>query len=438
MKMKALWYTAGVLALAMVARAGIITYNALLVNEPALAYNNSYVLNLQSNGISALSAQATYSSATIANVTFGDGAQSTGGFMVLNYLALSSASAVNHITVNSTSNLAGAMIALPGYVFSNGIDWATRPTATATAISIASALQAVPFLSVSATGNVVYATATYGSYYNSLGLTSSNSNIVVATSKFTGGQDNATVKINGVAFQQGKNFYAVTSNAATATSLASGINASSLNNRLSAGASGAVVTATSTYNGTLYNYLLQTSTPTAIAGSGSNMVNGTNAAFSLGSNIFTASGGSNLSRALPVLYSGTPAIGGLSSGTTYYSVPTTGNSFMLAKYSTSAVAGNVDLIVVTSTSSQVLANQHTYTLAPLPISGTPGLSWAVSNDGVNYINLAVSSVTINSYTAGGANAYWSFGYIGAQFLKLNVTSPTTGGLNLRVTVIGTN
>lgn len=434
------WYAAGLLALAMVARAGIIIYNATLVDTTALAYNNTYTLNLQANGIGSLSAQAVYSSATIANVTFQDGAQSTGSFTVGNYLALSSASANNSITVASTSNLTGATIALPGFVFVNGIDWATQPTATGTALSLASALATVPFLSVSEAGGIVYATATYGSYYNSFALTSNNGNLTVAKPFFTGGQDNAYVAINGVRLQQGSQWTALTSNAATASSLASAINAASLlNNVLSASASGALVTSTSTLNGAKYNYRLQTSTPTALAASGGNMISGNDPAFALGGTLFTTAGGATLTTALPILYSqGSLAIGGLTNQTTYYAVPSNGNSFMLAKYSTSAVAGNADLVVVTSTNTQTISSEHTYTLAALPISGTPGLSWSASNDGINYAPLQVSSVTISSYSPGGASTFWSFGYIGTQFLRLSVAAPTTGGLALKVTLIGTN
>lgn len=439
MKRKVSWYAAGVLLLAMVARAGIIIYNSVLVNTPALAYNNTYTVDLQSLGIGALSAQAVYSSATISNATFQDGAQSTGSFTVLNYLALSSASASNSLTIVSNAIPANASIAVPGYVFFNGIDWAVGNTSSNTAQSIKTALATVPWLSVSASGSVVYATATYGSLYNSYGMTSNTSSITVTNPRFTGGRDNAYIAINGARLTQGRHWTAATSNAVTATSLASAINgASLLNTRLTAAASGGVVSATSTINGAGFNYLLQTSTPTALSASGSNMVNGTTPGFALGGSVFTAVHGSGLSLALPVLYSGTPAIGGLTAQTTYYAVPTSGNSFMLAKYSTSAVAGNIDLVVVTSTSTQLLPSQHTYTLAPLPITGTPGLAWTVSNDGVNFTPVAIASVTINSYTPGGANVLWSFGYIGSRYLRLNVTAPATGGLNLNTTVIGTN
>lgn len=437
MKKKTGWYVAGVLALAMVARAGIIVYNATLVNTTALAYSTTYPVNLQTNGIGAMSAQAIYSVASVSPITFIDGATSTGSVTITNFAALKKASATNHITVTSTSNLTSASIVLPGYVFINGIDWATQPTATGTAISLGAALATVPYLAVHVAGNVVYATATAGAYYNSTALVSSSGNLVVSSPFFTGGQDDAVLKINGVALKQGLNFTAATSNAATATSLASAINASSsLNTRIRAQAIGAVVTSTSTLNGAVYNYLLQTSTPAALTLFGSHLVNGTDAAFTLGSRTITTTGGSTLTLALPVLYSGTPAIGGLVTGSTYYAVPVTGNSFMLSKYSTSAVAGT-DLVLITSTNTQTYTSMHTYTVAPLATTGNSSFKWQVSNDNTNWSDLAVSSVTLPS-SGSPTITTWSFGYIGTQLLRLNVVAAPTGGLNLNVILIGTN
>lgn len=437
MKKKSGWYFAGVLALAMVARASVIVYNANLVNTPALAYSTTYPVNLQANGIGSLSAQAVYSSATILNATFTDGSSASGSLTVLDFTKLSAARASNNITVASTSNLTGAAIVIPGYVFINGIDWATGATPAATALSIKNALATVPYLSVSQSGSVVYATAPAGAVYNTYGMTSSNGNIVVASALFTGGQDNAIIRINGTPFQQGLGWTAATSNNATASSLASAINALSPSNSIiKATPSGAGVNLISLFTGAAVNYPLQTSTPSGLSVSGANMTGGTTAGLALGSSLFTATNGAGLTTALPVLYTGSPAVGGLSSGSTYYAVPVSGNSFMLAKYSTSAVAGNTDLVVVTSTSTQ--ASADTYTLAPLGISGTPSFKWQASNDGTNWSDLAVSSVTISSYSGQPFNTIWAFGYIGTQLLRLNVVAPTTGGLALKVTLIGTN
>lgn len=439
MNRKISWYAAGLLVLAMTVRAAVIVYNATLVNETALAYSNTYSVDLQANGINSLSAQAVYSSATVSNDTFKDGAQSTGSFTVVTYTALSSASATDNLTVVNNSLPANALIGVPGYVFYNNQDWAVGNTSSNTALSIKNALATVPWLSVSVSGNVIYATATYGSRYNSMYLTSNTSSITSNTTNFTGGQDNAYVRINGVTLVQGQNWNAVTSNAQTATNLAAAINAAgTLNTKLSAGAASAKVTSTSTFAGSLYNYSQVSSTPTALSVNNANMTGGVTPAFTLASSLFSVPS-HGLTLALPVLYSGTPAIGGLATGTTYYAVPVDANSFKLAKFSTSAVAG-IDLVVITSTNTQL--TQDTYTLAPLGISGIPSFKWQVSNDNSNWNDLAVSSVTMGStgtaYATPPTSTFWSFGYIGARYLRLNAVAPTTGGIKLTVTVIGTN
>lgn len=431
------WYASGLLALAMVARAGVIIYDAALVNETALAYNNTYAIDLQSRGINGVSAQATYSSATIPSVTFQDGTQAKGSFTVANYAALVSARASNKITVVTNTGLTRAAVVLPGFVFREGLDWKAGSTTANTAISIAAALSKVPYLSVSRVGSVIFTTAPAGSYYNSTKMQSSTPTaLTVNTPFFVGGQDNAVVKINGVSLIQGVDFTAATSNAATATSLKNGINAkAALNTVLSAGVSGALVTSTATKNGTAYNFALVSSSPSALSASGAAMTGGTNAADTLGSaTIHIASHG--LTKALPVLYSaaGGGVIGGLTNQTTYYAIAVDANNIKLATSKVNAVAGTG--IVVTSTSTQLVA--HTFTLAPLAITGTPSFKWQVSNDNSSWDDLAVSSVTVSSYSNPPATTIWAFGPIGTRYLRLNVVAPTTGGLYLNVRLIGTN
>lgn len=429
------WFALGLLALAVLARAGVIVYNANLVDETALAYNNTYVLNLTKLGITSLSAQAVYSSATVPTATFADGSQSVGSLTVANYQALVAARATNHLTVTTNSGLKRATVVLPGYVFTEGLDWKQLSTPTLTAASIASALAKVPYLAVHQSGTVIYATTTAnGSNYNSVSLSVSTPALTVAHAFFTGGQNNATVSVNGTTLLQGRDFTAATSNAATATSLVSAINASAgLNIYLHAVAASNVANMTSLLNGALYNFTLQSSSPTALTASGVRMTGGTTPAFTKGSALFSKA--SSLTLALPVLYTGSPAIGGLTSGATYYAVPAGTDKFELSKYSTSAVAG-VDLVVVTSTNTGLTPN--TYSLAPLAISGTPSFKWQVSNDGTIWDDLAVSSVTVSSYSNPPATTIWSFGFIGLNFIRLNVVAPTTGGLKLRVTTIGAN
>ncbi len=86
------------------------------------------------------------------------------------------------------------------------------------------------------------------------------------------------------------------------------------------------------------------------------------------------------------------------------------------------------------TSSSTLATAVTYSLAPLAWSaGSAGFDWEVSNDGSSWSRLNVSSITYA--TPGSIN--WDMGVIPFTYLSLNVTGPTSGGLQLAVTAHST-
>ena len=446
LKKKVGWYLSlGALAVASViaiAHAATIVYNANLTNETALAYNNTYVLDLQAAGVTSLSAQAVYSSATVASQAFQDGTQSTGSFTVANNGGLSTATATNNVTVVDNTGLSNASLVLPGYVFREGVDWAVRDVSSNTAESIKLALATVPGLGVSrAAGSaIVYATApAYGTFYNSWTFTSSTPTALsVATPNFQGGQDNAVVYLNGVRMKQGFDWTKGASASASATALAAAINANTLLNKyVKVGASGAVVTATSTLAG-VNNFTLTTSSPTAISVNNPAMTGGTAPSFALSGKITIPNHGFTL--ALPVLYSPSPSltIGGLTDQTTYYVVPVDANTIGLSSTSVVAVSG----VYKTFTSSTTQLAADTGTLAPLPITGIPSFKWQVSNDNVNWSDVAVSSVTMGAtgtaYSIPPSNTLWSFGYIGPRFLRANVIAPTTGGIQLKIVVVGTN
>lgn len=151
-------------------------------------------------------------------------------------------------------------------------------------------------------------------------------------------------------------------------------------------------------------------------------------AFSLAGTAVSAS--NKFTTAIPVLYTSTVTIGGLTSGTTYYSTGSypagTSPSFQLSTTSTGAVAGSY--ITFSSTPS---GSGYSITFAPLPITGTSGFSWQVSEDKVNWTNLNVSSVTFSSpYTA--SSSEWQLGTLYPRYLRLNAVAPTTGGVKFNV------
>jgi hypothetical protein len=413
-------------------------FTGLLVNEPALTHSANYVLDLNASDINRLSAQAVYSSATIPSATFQDGAQSTGSFTVVTNTALTAARAVDHITIVSTTGLSGAAIATPGFVFREGFNWKVQATPVLTAASLAAAMGAMTNVSVSASFNVVYATAVSpGSAGNLISLVSSTPTaLTVATLNFTGGRDAASVGIDGTTLRQGVDWSTGATAALTAANIAASINASPLSGFLAAQAVGAVVTATSTLTGANKNFVLSSSTA-AIIKSGAAMTGGQNSAYAINSALISLPA-HGFSSGLPVLFSkdSSPAIGGLTDQTTYYAIPVGINSLELASSQANAIAAVPIPIVLTSSSTQT--SPHTYTLTPLAISGTPGLDWQGSNDGINWVETGLSSVTITSYINPAATTAWDFGTFNLRFLRAKIAGPTTGGLALTVQINGKN
>lgn len=156
----------------------------------------------------------------------------------------------------------------------------------------------------------------------------------------------------------------------------------------------------------------------------------------VGSNLVLST--STFSTAVPVLYTNTGTnVSPLVAGTTYYATKVN-SAFGLSTTSTAAVAG----VFVTFTSSSSAGN---YTFSPLPLTGTPSYKWQVSNDGINWADYtttiygqAVPAVTLSSYVSTGTVTSWDFGFIQYAWIRLSVTAPTAGGINLLVTGNGKN
>ncbi len=437
------WIAAALLvvASALAVRASII-YNQPLVAQPGLAYSTTFPLNLANAGINTMSAQATFSSATFANSTFVDGQQSTGSFNVLSNAGLSSATATNTLTVVSTSGLTGASILYPGFQFYNGLDWAVQATTAATAASIASALQTAGLTTSIPNGSsVINITApSYGTLYNSYPLSVvGTSNLTVGTPTFQGGQNAAIIGINGVLLKEARDWTAGASASASAANIAAAINANpTLNKLVTAQAIGTVVTATSTL-ANVNAYALTTTSPTAVSVNSPRMTGGVAPAASLASSVLSLPA-HGFTPALPLLYTANGvSLGGLTDQTTYYAIVVDANDLKLASSQTNALAGT--FIAFTSSTTQL--SDHTASLSALPITGTPGFFWQVSNDGQNWYSLAVSSVTMGPsggypYATPATTTIWSFGALPYEQIRLNVAGPTTGGINLQVQAVGTN
>lgn len=423
------------------------------VSEPGLTYNKTYVFDLANT--QNLSMQVNYTSASFATATFTDGRQSTGNVVLNSNTAISSAAATATITLSSTSAsaLTGKTVTIQtptnSYVFRAGVDFPISPISSNTACGLAAAFQSFGLFnstcSLTGAAGVVYSTAPFGSSYNSYIITSSTPS-AISTTTFAGGQDNASLVIGTATFTINGNWGLGASAAVTAQNLYTSINSVLAGVVLSThSAAQTIVYATSTAVGASSQYALQSSSNAAVTLSGpvvldaagkvgtSRLYGGFNSSFTLNSaNIAVV--GHGFTTALPVLYATpTVTIQGLVGGTTYFVVVVDANNIKLS--STSAVAQTGNGIVLLSTSAQTTAD--TYTLAPLAISGTPSFKWEVSNDNANYTsltantyNIAVSSITMLTYTAGGAFSIWDLGPIDYKKIRLNVIAPTQGGVAL--------
>jgi hypothetical protein len=261
-------------------------YNANLVNETGLAYNKSYPLNLNQTpnqaGIQRITAQALYSTATLATDTFSDGsvstasitvastsglvaAQATDHITLANTATLLAASATNQFTVVSTAGISGITLTYNTSKLKEGRDWFAVPTTSGTAASIVTALNGFYGIQSALGGSVVYTTATIaGAAGNAYSFASSSPTLVsTASFQFTNGHDaaltNAYITVNGQVFAQGTSWQVTDTSSGTATSIASIVN---LVPGISANAAGSVVYATATVAGLSgNNFTITSSSP---------------------------------------------------------------------------------------------------------------------------------------------------------------------------------
>lgn len=518
---------------------------APLVNDPGIAYSKTYDLNVNTVDVDQLSAQATYSSATIASQTFQDGRISTATITVstVSLTTIHGAAATNTLTVSSnalgqtqasqtlnvstTTGLAGATISINGSVLSTPRDWAIGTSSITTAANIVTAINAKfgGFTATSSGSTVTITANAYGTQGNAYTLSSSTPTALVAgASTFSGGQANATftlnsrlftagidfavadvssntavnlvalinaqfttvtaatsaatvvtitaaskgtagnaytlaevgglsvggatfsggvasayISINGISLIEGTDWTAASTSTGTAKAISDAIVANSnlqsivtstWSSSLVGVSTYGVVSASATHVGTTTGYPLFSSKPAVLPWNSGIMQGGANADWTINTGVINKTS-HGFTLALPVLYStGAVAIGGLTNQTTYYVIPVTANTFELSATSTGAVAG----AFLTLTSSSTVG-PHTYTVAPLAISGTPSFKWQYSNDGTNFADLSVSSVTFSSpYTA--ASTLWDFGTYNYVYLRLKYTAGTAGAVNLLVTENG--
>ena len=325
--------------LAIILNLGLVTASfavngtpEILADETALAYSTNFDYEANDINTGRLSAQVTYTSATIAAATFTDGAQSSGT-----------------ITILSTTSLNGTVIGINGSYFSFG-RVAAYPTATLVAVGADTTVSAY---NLSAK---IDAHATIGSIIDS----TNTANVIALLSEAADGVE----------------------------------------------------------------YPLTTSKPTVVAVSSAVMVDGVAATVSAATDAITIAN-TAFTTGLKVALTGTGLPSGLSA-TDYYVARIDANTIKLSSTQAQAIAGTyVDI-----TDVDLDQTAATYTLTPAAISGTPSFKWQKSNDGIGWADIDTSSVTM-SYVAGGTHEFWDFDNYNFRWLRLNVTGPDAGGVQIK-------
>lgn len=272
-----------------------------------------------------------------------------------------------------------------------------------------------------------YGTATYAASTFTDGRVSTGNITVVSTTGLSG----QTLTINRIGLIAGTDYPVGATVGATATNLAQVINASTcaLSSFMSAQAIGAVVYTTSTLVGG--NFPMASTVSSTLTVSGANMTGGTGVGYSATTDVIRmAAHGFTLG--LPLLYSGTPAILGILTGTTYYALPIDADNIYLSTTSALALAGSyIDL-----TAQHAPTTANTYTLAPLNMGASnASAKWQVSNDGITYSDLgSIATVFISTASASTSATFWDFSDMNYRYLRLSVTGPVTGGVAIKAII----
>jgi hypothetical protein len=404
-----------------------------IIYESGLAYDKVVEVDLDKQGIDYLSYTVTFGSTTFGTKTFQNGRASTSTITVADnaVTALVASVSTNSVTVVSTNGLTGAVLTMKTHALREGIHWQAVGTTTGTAINLMTAINQYVngvVASTSSGSSVIRATSTAtGVVTNSYAAVSSTpAALSVGKAFFFGGQDHAVLTVNGTALTQGTEWSRGATAGATATSIYGAINTAFPGVIVSSavGATG-VVYSTSVAVGVATKYAVTSST---IALTATNFTGGVDSDYTIGSSVIGVAG-HGYTTALPVLYTGTPAIGGLTTGTTYFVIPVSADSLAFASSKANAILGTA--IPATSSTTQTTAD--TYTITPSTTIGNTSFYWQVSNDGTNWVTLTTPpTVTFTSFVNPSTSTVTDLGLVNYRKMRVNVTAPTTGGVLLQI------
>lgn len=140
--------------------------------------------------------------------------------------------------------------------------------------------------------------------------------------------------------------------------------------------------------------------------------------------------------------SGQTPPGRLTFGTTYFVCSPSGSNLSPTKFSlshTSTGAAN-NIPYVTGVATQNALGGNTYTLQPVGWSSAAVITWQFSNDGQNWFGLSGPSITINSTTMPGTTFYdfgsASFAKINYRYLRQYIWSAVGDAINVVTNIFG--
>jgi hypothetical protein len=288
-----------------------------LANDPGLAVNTTYQINLQNfitpqSAASKLAVQVTWSSNTYSAATFTDGSESTGSvtFASQNLLAtpatdqitvpttakILGSPATAQITIVSTqslvgvpasytivisSNVAVGTVVINGdFSFSIGSNWTQGFASSNTAVNLASAINTgtngLFTGTVTASTGVIVACVSSGTACNSY-TTASSTPAAISSGPFSGGYNPAVVTINGLPLVANKDFLVINTTTGTAGNLSNAILTNFASVLVSTNV-GAVVYTTATVIGSVGNAYTLASSTVAISTSSAKFSGGNNRA----------------------------------------------------------------------------------------------------------------------------------------------------------------
>ena len=328
--------------------------------------NNSYVEGSDWTYNATYSSMSAYALFTILNSTFG--VYGTG-----------------YLTVLSTYSLTNSSVVVNGKIFKESTDWFVQTTATGTAKVLATAIGNYwngTILAQWSTNKVNLTACVYGTGGNDA-LVSWVSTITVSGATMTGGK---IAPLSGIVFDS------------------SSVNALSL------------IRATATVVGVGGNYTFTSKASTSVVVTG---MGGGVASQVLYAPFYTVYSTQSYPAGLSVLYTATAGTSptNLTANTTYFVIPYNATSLGLATTRDRAIAG-LSIAIADST-----LDRGTFAITPIGLTDVVhpfGMALQGSNDGVNYWNLAQSTVTIFSTTT-WTTQNWDIGKYNYEYIRFLVT-----------------